>query len=302
MIDLIKKSRDFAEKAHAGQKRKYTGEDYITHPVHVAQIVGGFAGSTQEMTIAALLHDVVEDTGVTLSEIRLNFGDEVAELVHCLTNIRFTEKQKESVFSRPRRYGMNAAKIFFQDNRAANTIKIADMMSNLSNVFDHDRKYGTRYLAEKTYLCDNIISRNCNPAAVHEFYALASLLYDDLNQDEKTRYGMHYNTLDNATKDEILRRDPMVTVSYSAAVGLKPAEPVFKSAKDLQPNDVINIIGGWYRVRYINYRPYEISVQLQRKEHELSPLLDQTCMTLSVDRNLNVLFPVEVSNESKDTV
>lgn len=301
MIDLIKKARDFAEKAHAGQKRKYTGEDYITHPVHVAQIVGGFAGSTTEMTVAALLHDVVEDTGVTLGEISLNFGDEVADLVHCLTNIRFTEKQKQSGFNRVRRYGMNAAKIFFHDNYTANTIKIADMISNLSTVFEHDRKYGTLYLAEKMYLCRSVINRNCDPEALESFSALASMLCDDLSLHEKNHYGLHYKAIDESTKEEILHRDPIVTIPYSLLVCNEPvtAVPDLKLAKDLRPNDVINILGGWYRIRYISYRPYEISVQLQRKEHELSPLLDRTCMTISVNRDLVVMFTVEVNHDRR---
>ena len=59
----------FATQAHAGQKRKYTGDDYIVHPVAVAQIVRDFGGSVDQQA-AALLHDVVEDTDVTIDQVR----------------------------------------------------------------------------------------------------------------------------------------------------------------------------------------------------------------------------------------
>jgi (p)ppGpp synthase/HD superfamily hydrolase len=74
----------FAAAAHGaiGQKRKYTGEDYIVHPIAVAEIVRSVP-HTEVMIAAALLHDVVEDTPVTLEE---RFGCEVRELVDWLTD------------------------------------------------------------------------------------------------------------------------------------------------------------------------------------------------------------------------
>ena len=77
--DLVEKAYYFAEKAHEGQKRA-SGEPYFTHCVAVAMILSEL--KVQSAAIAAgLLHDTVEDTNVTLEDIRANFGDEIAKLV-----------------------------------------------------------------------------------------------------------------------------------------------------------------------------------------------------------------------------
>ncbi len=74
-----------AEAAHAGQKRK-SGEDYITHPVAVAQILVDL-GMDLPTINAALLHDTVEDTGLSIENIAKDFGDEVAALVDGVTKL-----------------------------------------------------------------------------------------------------------------------------------------------------------------------------------------------------------------------
>ena len=78
-IDTVARAYEFGADAHDGQTRK-TGEPYITHPVAVAQELGRMYLDV-EATVAALLHDVVEDTDVTLDDLKENFGDEVAALV-----------------------------------------------------------------------------------------------------------------------------------------------------------------------------------------------------------------------------
>ncbi|HOG61168.1 MAG TPA: bifunctional (p)ppGpp synthetase/guanosine-3',5'-bis(diphosphate) 3'-pyrophosphohydrolase, partial [Flexilinea sp.] len=83
--DLVEKAYYFAEKAHEGQKRA-SGEPYFTHCVAVAMILSEL--KVQSAAIAAgLLHDTVEDTNVTLEDIRANFGDEIAKLVDGVTKL-----------------------------------------------------------------------------------------------------------------------------------------------------------------------------------------------------------------------
>lgn len=81
----ISKALDCAKSAHQGQIRK-SGEPYIVHPVCVACIVA-FYGGDEAMICSALLHDVVEDTELSLDEVREEFGDEVAQIVDALTKI-----------------------------------------------------------------------------------------------------------------------------------------------------------------------------------------------------------------------
>jgi GTP pyrophosphokinase len=82
---LLQRAYDVAEAAHAGQKRK-SGDPYITHPLAVATILAGLGMDTTTL-VAALLHDTVEDTGVTLDSITKDFGAEVAHLVDGVTKI-----------------------------------------------------------------------------------------------------------------------------------------------------------------------------------------------------------------------
>lgn len=77
---LIHKSIVFATMAHAGQKRKASDVDYISHPMEVMEILSGLNVSI-ELRIAGILHDTVEDTPVTIEEIEKNFGSDVGRLV-----------------------------------------------------------------------------------------------------------------------------------------------------------------------------------------------------------------------------
>jgi RelA/SpoT family (p)ppGpp synthetase len=78
-VELVQEAYDFAFKAHDGQRRR-SGEPYITHPVAVADLLADLRLDAQTM-IAAILHDVMEDTPNTKDEITARFGREVAELV-----------------------------------------------------------------------------------------------------------------------------------------------------------------------------------------------------------------------------
>ncbi|MCO7219568.1 bifunctional (p)ppGpp synthetase/guanosine-3',5'-bis(diphosphate) 3'-pyrophosphohydrolase, partial [Klenkia sp. PcliD-1-E] len=84
-LALLQRAYDVAEAAHAAQKRK-SGDPYITHPLAVATVLAGLGMDTTTL-VAALLHDTVEDTGVSLESIVTDFGPEVAHLVDGVTKI-----------------------------------------------------------------------------------------------------------------------------------------------------------------------------------------------------------------------
>ena len=77
---MIKKAAEFAAKAHEGAVRKGSNIPYIVHPYEAAVIVAGLTADP-EVIAAALLHDVIEDAGVTYECIREEFGERVANLV-----------------------------------------------------------------------------------------------------------------------------------------------------------------------------------------------------------------------------
>lgn len=115
-----------AARAHAGQLRA-SGEDYMIHPLGVANILAEI-GLDTDTIIAALLHDVVEDTDVTLEEIEENFGGVVAQLVDGVTKLRRLEE-----LNKQERQAENLRKMFLamaEDLRVI-LIKLADRLHNM---------------------------------------------------------------------------------------------------------------------------------------------------------------------------
>lgn len=78
--ELLDRAIVFAVRAHAGTERRGKGFPYIVHPMEAVEIVATMT-SDQELMAAAALHDTVEDTDVTLDQIRAEFGDRIASLV-----------------------------------------------------------------------------------------------------------------------------------------------------------------------------------------------------------------------------
>ncbi|HEX8830094.1 MAG TPA: bifunctional (p)ppGpp synthetase/guanosine-3',5'-bis(diphosphate) 3'-pyrophosphohydrolase, partial [Longimicrobium sp.] len=125
-LDLVTRAYEFSSVAHAGQKRR-SGEDYVTHCVEVAAILGEL--HLDSVTIAsALIHDVVEDTSATLDDVRDAFGHEVMTVVDGLTKlakVQFrtsTEQQVENF----RKLLLSMA----QDARVI-LVKLADRLHNM---------------------------------------------------------------------------------------------------------------------------------------------------------------------------
>lgn len=93
---LIMHAYEFAKSHHEGQFRK-SGEPYIIHPVQVAFIVASL-GLDADTIVASLLHDVVEDTNVSLNEIKTEFSEEIAEMVDGVTklgHIKYVSQKEE---------------------------------------------------------------------------------------------------------------------------------------------------------------------------------------------------------------
>ncbi|HIW85762.1 MAG TPA: bifunctional (p)ppGpp synthetase/guanosine-3',5'-bis(diphosphate) 3'-pyrophosphohydrolase [Candidatus Eubacterium faecipullorum] len=124
--EKIKKAYDIAKAAHQDQKRR-SGEPYIMHPVAVAQILFNF-GMDNECIISALLHDVVEDTKVSIDFIRETFGDEVALLVDGVTKLG-----KIPLSTREEVQAENIRKMFIAMNKDVRVIiiKLADRLHNM---------------------------------------------------------------------------------------------------------------------------------------------------------------------------
>jgi len=138
---LCDKVYPFAEKAHQGQIRRYTGEPYILHPIFVAKLV---ATSIQNMYVicAALLHDVVEMTDITIDQITAEFGPEVGNLV-----LELTDHTKPEDGNRAYRKEAERARLSGVSNEAK-TIKLADLIHNTKEILQYDPKFSKVYLQE----------------------------------------------------------------------------------------------------------------------------------------------------------
>jgi (p)ppGpp synthase/HD superfamily hydrolase len=149
-MDIVRKAQVYAMAAHAavGQRRKYTNEPYIVHPAEVARIVAGVPGSTPDMVAAAWLHDVVEDTGCTFTDIHMAFGADIAALVGWLTDVSRSEDGNRAHRKARDREHTAAAPA------EAQTIKLADLISNSCSIVQHDPAFAKTYLEEKRLLLD----------------------------------------------------------------------------------------------------------------------------------------------------
>ena len=126
-ISFLLKAIHFAADKHRDQRRKgVNSTPYINHPIHVAQILSEVAGMDDpEILAAAILHDTVEDTETTLSELEQRFGDRVARIVGEVTDNKALPKAE-----RKRLQIEHARKI----SEEGALVKVADKISNVGDV------------------------------------------------------------------------------------------------------------------------------------------------------------------------
>jgi GTP pyrophosphokinase len=127
--DLVRRAFEFAAKAHDGQQRR-SGEEFINHPFGVAKICAELRLDEQTIS-AALLHDVVEDTGVSIAELREEFGEEIARLVEGVTKLTRIQFQ-----SREQAQAENYRKmvVAMASDMRVILIKLADRLHNMRTI------------------------------------------------------------------------------------------------------------------------------------------------------------------------
>jgi len=153
-VDKVWEAYRFSEKAHSGQKRR-SGEDYISHPVSVACIAARFHLDSQSIQ-AALLHDVVEDTESTESEIESKFGKQVSNLVIGLSKLDKVEFQDANEAQAENFRKMLLA--MTQDVRVI-LIKLSDRLHNMQTIQSLDENKKTRIAQETVDIYAPIANR-----------------------------------------------------------------------------------------------------------------------------------------------
>ncbi len=144
---LIRKAFNVSLKAHEGMRRK-SGEPYIIHPVEVAEIVVNEIGLDTTSIVAALLHDVVEDTDWEIEDIEREFGPKVAQIIEGLTKIKGvfefgTTEQAEN---------FRKMLLTLSDDVRVILIKLADRLHNMRTMESMPRHKQLRTASETMYL------------------------------------------------------------------------------------------------------------------------------------------------------
>lgn len=129
----INKALEFAARAHLKQIRKGTDIPYITHPYAVGMILAN-AGCSEDVVIAGLLHDTVEDTEVTLDDILTEFGEEVAAIV-----AGCSEPDKELTWEERKQHTLDELK---QASLDIQFVACADKLHNISSMIEEHKRIG----------------------------------------------------------------------------------------------------------------------------------------------------------------
>src|ERR1700726_1769405 len=143
-LELIRKAYEFSQKHHAGQSRA-SGQPYLVHPLEVALVLAEM--KMDPVAIAAgLLHDSVEDTSVTIVDIRKEFGEQVAHIVEGVTKI-----SKIDFATREEAQAENLRKMMLAmvDDIRVVLIKLADRLHNMRTL-EHLQPDRQRKIAEET--------------------------------------------------------------------------------------------------------------------------------------------------------
>jgi GTP pyrophosphokinase len=144
---MIRKAFDMALESHKDMRRK-SGEPYIYHPIAVAQIAAEEIGLGTTSIVCALLHDVVEDTGVTLDDIEREFGKKVAKIIDGLTKISGVFDTNSSLQAENFRKML----LTLADDVRVILIKLADRLHNMRTMEFMPRDKQLKLSSETVYL------------------------------------------------------------------------------------------------------------------------------------------------------
>jgi len=134
---LLDRAILFAVKAHAGTERRGKGFPYIVHPMEAMEIVATITPD-QELLAAAALHDTVEDTDVTIEQIRAEFGDRIASLVGAETDVVIDGRSESDSWHDRKRAAIDRL------SKASKDAKIVAMGDKLSNMRAIARDYAVQ--------------------------------------------------------------------------------------------------------------------------------------------------------------
>ncbi|PKM85760.1 MAG: (p)ppGpp synthetase [Firmicutes bacterium HGW-Firmicutes-11] len=249
-IERIERAYRKAEEIHEGQMRK-SGEDYLTHPMAVAQILADL-GMDENTIIAGLLHDAVEDTPYSQEDLKKDFGDEIAVLVDGVTKLGSLVYE-----SKEERQAENLRKMFLAMSKDIRVliIKLADRLHNLRTI---------------NYMNESQIKEKCKETL--EIYApLASRL---------GIYAMKFELEDIALKelDPDVYYDLVKQVSMKKELRIDHINKVIDVIKESLDN--LNIA---YEIKGRNKHFYSIYRKMKYQGKQLDEIFDLTAVRVIVE-------------------
>ena len=131
-MELVSEAIAFAVKAHDGMRRKKSDAPYILHPMEAAVIVGTMTDD-QNLIAAAVLHDVVEDAGITIEEIEEKFGKRVRELVESETEDKRADLPPSDTWRIRKEESLEVLKK--SDNIAVLMVWLGDKLANMRAIY-----------------------------------------------------------------------------------------------------------------------------------------------------------------------
>ncbi len=153
---ILNQIKEFADRAHGEQMRKYAPERYIAHPIRVMETCRQYT-SDVKILAAALLHDVLEDTPVTKEQMQeflehLMNKPEAQQIVHLVEELTdIYTKDKYPQWNRHTRKQKEMERLE-KTSEEAQTIKYADLIDNTSEIVEKDPDFSRRYLEEAKIL------------------------------------------------------------------------------------------------------------------------------------------------------
>jgi len=166
-MEIYTQALIFAVRAHGDQKRKYTNDPYVVHPIRVAEILRE-AKAPEVIVSAALLHDTVEDTKTTYQDLVMEFGPAMADLVMEVTDPSRPEDGNRAARKAIDREHLARASVY------GKTIKLADLIDNTASIVRYDPDFARVYLAEKRLLLQEALRP---VGAFHDWQSVHGRLY-----------------------------------------------------------------------------------------------------------------------------
>lgn len=160
-MNRIEEAILFALEAHKGQKRKLTDIPYIVHPLEVCSVIAGIT-SDEDIIIAGLLHDTVEDSGIDPKDIKEKFGSRVAAIVQCETEDKYSHLDPKDTWQRRKEESLLILSV--TQEIGVKILWLADKLANLRSFY-------------RSYL------------------VIGDEVWNHLNQKDKTKHQWYYETV-----------------------------------------------------------------------------------------------------------